>query len=68
MSKALEEIASGAKVTEISRKWKIPIQTLRDRSKGRTKPRQQAHSKQQMISPTGELVLVAWIQLWADTA
>jgi len=49
-------------------KWKIPAQTLRNRSTGKTKPYRQAHGTQQKLSPEGEAVLVAWLQLWADTA
>ena len=49
-------------------KWKIPTQTLHDRSKGKTKPCRRAHGVQQRVSPEGEAVLVAWLCLWADTA
>lgn len=69
MSKALEEVqGKRVPVKEAAKKWKIPHQTLSDRKNGKTRPRRQAHAEQQVLSPQGEAVLVAWIQLWADTA
>jgi hypothetical protein len=68
MLAALDEVHSGVSVNKVSAKWKIPEQTLRDRKNGKTRPRQQAHHSQQMLSTEGEAVLVAWVQLWADTA
>jgi transposase len=65
---ALDDIRSGTSVRKVALKWKIPAQTLSNRIKGRTKPRQQAHGAQQRLSPDQEAVLVTWIQLWADTA
>jgi len=68
MAVALADIRSGTPVRKVALKWKIPPQTLSDRSKGKTKPRQQAHGTQQRLSLDQEAVLVVWIQLWADTA
>ena len=68
MSEAICDIRAGTSVKSAARKWKIPTQTLRDRSKGKTKPHRQAHRPQQILSSEGEVVLVAWIRLWADTA
>ena len=68
MLAAVNDIRAGTPVRTAALKWRIPIQTLRDRNKGKTKPRRQAHCLQQRLSPVGEVVLVAWLQLWADTA
>lgn len=68
MEAALADIRSGTPVRKVALKWKIPPQTLSDRSKGKTKPHRQAHGAQQRLSPDQEAVLVVWIQLWADTA
>jgi len=68
MSGAVNDVRAGASVKKAAATWKIPTQTLRDRIKGKTRPRPQAHAEQQILSPEGEVVLVAWIQLWADTA
>ena len=68
MSAAINDIHKGTSVKRAALKWKIPVQTLRDRHKGRTKPHRQAHSRQQLLSPEGEAVLIAWLRLWADTA
>ena len=68
VSAALDDIRKGTSVRKAALEWKIPVQTLRDRSKGKTKPRQYAHGMQQRFSSEGEAVLVAWIRLWADTA
>ena len=68
MLKAINDIHTGTSVRNAARKWKIPFQTLHKRSKGKTKPRKQAHSAQQRLSKEGEAVLVVWIQMWADTA
>jgi hypothetical protein len=68
MSAALTDIAGGTSVGDAALKWKIPLQTLRDRKNGRTKPYRRAHGGQQRLTPEGEAVLVAWLQLWADTA
>jgi len=68
MAAVLDDIRSGTPVRKVALKWAIPVQTLRDRSKGKTRPSRQAHSAQQRLSPDQEAVLVVWIQLWADTA
>lgn len=68
MAAALDDIRGGTSVRKAAKRWKIPTQTLRDRSTGKTKPYRQAHGMQQRLSPEGEAVLVAWIRLWADTA
>ena len=68
VSAAMDDIRGGISVRQAALKWKIPVQTLRDRHSGKTKPCRQAHSSQQRLTPEGEMVLVAWLQLWADTA
>ena len=68
LSAALDTICSGSSVRAAALKWKIPVQTLCDQSSGKTKLYQLAHGLQQRLSPEGEMVLVAWVQLWADTA
>jgi hypothetical protein len=68
MSKALEDIHGGVLVRKAAAKWKIPVQTLRDQKSGKTRLRKHAHASQQILSPEGEVVLVVWLQLWADTA
>jgi hypothetical protein len=55
-------------VAKAAAKWKIPVQTLRDRSTGKTRACRKAHGAQQALSPESEAVLVMWLQLWADTA
>lgn len=64
----MDDIHGGTSVKKTALKWKIPIQTLRDRSTGKTRPRQKAHGSQQRLLPESEEVLVAWLRLWADTA
>lgn len=68
MSAVISDIRNGTSMREVALKWKIPIQTLRDRNKGKTRPYRQSHEVQQRLSKEGEAVLVAWLQLWADTA
>ena len=68
MSTAINEVRAGTSVGKAAEKWRIPVQTLRDRYSGKTKPRRQAHGSQQILSPEAEEVLVAWVQMWADTA
>ena len=68
MAAAIGDIRGGTTLVNAAAKWKIPIQTLRDRNSGKTKPCRQAHGVQQLLSQEGEAVLVAWLKLWADTA
>ena len=68
MLAALDDIHGGSSVGQAARRWKIPVQTLRNRHKGKSKPHRLAHGMQQRLSPEAETVLVVWIQLWADTA
>lgn len=68
MSVAMDDIRSGTPVKKVALRRKIPVQTLRDRSTGRTRPHRQAHGSQQKLLPESEEVLVGWLQLWADTA
>lgn len=68
ISAAIDEIRGGASVRKAATKWKIPVQTLHDRSTGKTKPSWKAHGAQQTLSPEAEEVLVVWLKLWADTA
>jgi hypothetical protein len=68
MVAAITDVRGGSKFKDSALKWRIPVQTLRDRFSGKTKPRSQAHGSQQLLSPTEEEVLVLWVAHWTEKA
>ena len=69
MATAIKDVAkNGLQIKASAFKWAIPVQTLRDRLSGKSKPRNQAHGSQQLLSPAEEEVLVLWVVHWTEKA